>query len=81
MNLLEIISGVLLIICSVVIILLVLAQEAKQGGMGALTGGSEAYGDMQSRSTDAKIAKVTQYAGVAFFALTVAVSAISIFAK
>ncbi|MEG1863572.1 MAG: preprotein translocase subunit SecG [Oscillospiraceae bacterium] len=81
MNILEIISGVLLIVCSVVIILLVLAQEAKQGGMGALTGGGEAYSDMQSRSTDAKIAKVTKYAAIAFFVLTIAVSAISIFAK
>ncbi|MEG0019758.1 MAG: preprotein translocase subunit SecG [Oscillospiraceae bacterium] len=81
MNIFEIISGVLLIICSVFIILLVLAQEAKGNGMAAMTGGSEAFGEMQSRTPDARIAKVTKYAAIAFFVLTMAVSAISIFVK
>lgn len=81
MSILELISGVLLIICSVVIILLVLAQESSQNGMGSLTGGSDAYGEMQARSADAKIAGATKIAGFAFFVITIAVSAISIFAK
>ena len=79
MGILEIISGVLLIACSVVIIMLVLVQQGNNG-MGALSGG-EMFADMSSRSTDAKIAQVTKYAGIAFFALALAVSAISIFAK
>lgn len=78
MSILEIIVGVMLIACSAVITLLVLAQESKSG-MGAVDGGM--YVDMSSRSTDAKIAKVTSYAGVAFFALAVIVSAISLIAK
>ena len=67
----------MLIFCSVVIVMLVMAQEA-QGGMGAVGG---AMMDMGSRSTDARIANVTKYAGVAFFVLAVVVNAINILAK
>ena len=81
MGILEIIAGVLLIVCSVVIVLLVLAQEAKTSGMTAIAGGSDVYGDMQSRTADAKIAKVTKFAGIAFFVLVILVSAFTAFAK
>ena len=79
MNMFEIISGVLLILCSVTVIGLVIIQEGKSNGMAAMTGGSESFGDMQSRTNDARIAKVTKYAAVVFFVLTIAVGAISIF--
>ena len=79
MGILEIISGVLLIACSVVIIMLVLVQQGNNG-MGAISGG-DMFADMGSRSTDAKIAQVTKYAGVAFFALAVAVSVVNAIAK
>ena len=81
MSILEIIAGVLLIVCGVIIIMLVMSQQAKTSGMSAMTGGSDVYGDMQSRTADAKIAKVTKVAGIAFFVLTIAVSAIAAFAK
>lgn len=81
MGILEIISGVLLIVISIVVVLLVLAQEAKSNGMSAMTGGSEVYGDMQSRTVDAKLARVTKYAAAAFIVLTVAVNAIVKFMK
>lgn len=81
MSILEIIAGVLLIACSVIIIMLVMSQEAKTSGMSAMTGGSDVYGEMQSRTADAKLAKVTKYAAVAFFVLTIAVSAIALLAK
>ena len=81
MGILEIIAGALLIVCSVVIVLLVLAQEAKTSGMTAIAGGSDVYGDMQSRTADAKIAKVTKFAGIAFFVLVILVSAFTAFAK
>ena len=49
--------------------------------MSAMTGGSEVYGDMQTRTADAKLAKLTKYAGVVFFVLVIAVSAISALVK
>ena len=81
MGILEIIAGVLLILCGVVIILLVMSQQAKTSGMSAMTGGSDVYGEMQSRTADAKLANLTKYAGIAFFVLAVAVSAIALLAK
>ena len=81
MGILEIIAGVLLIACSVVIIMLVMAQEAKTSGMTAMTGGSDVYGEMQSRTADAKLAKLTKYAAIAFVVLTVIVNVIALLAK
>ena len=81
MGILEIIAGVLLIACGVIIIMLVMAQEAKTSGMSAMTGGSDVYGDMQSRTADAKLAKMTKVAGTAFVVLVVVVSAISALVK
>ena len=79
MGILEIISGVMLIACSVVITLLVLAQQPS-GGMGAVAGG-DMFQNVSSRSQDAKIANVTKYAGIAFFVVAILVNAISAFAK
>lgn len=81
MNSFEIITGGLLILCSVVIILLVLAQEGKSNGMAAMTGGSDAFGDMQSRTADARIAKTTKYFAIVFFVLSIAVGAVSVLVK
>ena len=81
MGILEIIAGVLLILCCVVVVLLVLSQNPKTSGMSAMTGGSDVYGDMQTRTADAKLAKLTKYAGGAFFVLIIAVSAIALLAK
>ncbi len=77
MGILEIIAGVALIVCCVIVALLVLAQQPKTNGMAAMAGGSEVYGDMQTRTADAKLAKLTKYAGIVFFVLVIAVSAIS----
>lgn len=79
MSILEIIVGVMLIVCGVAIIMLVLAQQPNNG-MGAM-GGGNMFSDMSSRSTDARIAKVTSYAGMAFFALALVAGAISLLAK
>lgn len=80
MSILEIISGGLLVLCSVCITLLVCAQQPKNG-MGTLAGGDNAFGDMRMRSSDGRMAKVTGYAGIGLFALSIAVSAITIFVK
>jgi len=78
MGILEIISGVLLLVCSLAIIMLVAAQQPNNN-MGAI-GGGNMFADMSSRSADAKMAKVTGYAGVAFFVIAIAVSALGLLA-
>lgn len=77
MSIFEIIAGVALILCGLVIIALVCMQEPKSG-LGTVAGGADMYASMQSRSTDAKIAQTTKYAGVAFFVLAIAVAAINL---
>jgi protein translocase SecG subunit len=69
----------MLIACSVVITLLVLAQQPS-GGMGAVAGG-DMFQNVSSRSQDAKIANVTKYAGIAFFVVAVLVNVINVVAK
>lgn len=81
MSIFEIILGVLLVVCGLVIGFLVLAQEPSNGGAGAIAGGADAYSAMQSRSTDAKIAQVTKYAGIAFFVVAILVNVVDLLAK
>lgn len=78
MSILEIISGVILLVCCLAIILLVVAQQPNNS-MGAI-GGGNMFADVSSRSTDAKMAQVTQYAGIAFFAMAIVVSALGLLA-
>ena len=75
----EIISGVLLIFCSLVIILLVLGQESKGRGLSGVIGGGEMVEDNRGRFGSSRLAKYTKYAGVAFFVLAVAVGAFSVY--
>ena len=78
MGVLEIISGVLLILCSIAIIVMVLFQESKGNGLsGAIAGGSEG----RSRSSNAMLAKYTKYAAIVFFVLAILVGVISIYLK
>ncbi len=79
MGVFEIIGGVLLIVCGVILILLIMPQQPR-GGMGTV-GGGDMFSDMRTRSADARAAKVTKYVGIAFFVLAVAVGAINIFIK
>ena len=79
MSVLEIISGVLLIFCSLVIILLVLGQESKGRGLSGVIGGGEMVEDNRGRFGSSRLAKYTKYAGAAFFVLAVVVGAFSVY--
>ena len=80
MGVLEIISGVLLILCSIAIIVMVLFQESKGNGLsGAIAGGEMMGNEGRSRSSNAMLAKYTKYA--VFFVLAILVGVISIYLK
>ena len=76
MKILQIISGARFAICGLIVIFLVLAQQPSNE-LGVL-GGASAYQSMQQRSTDARIAKATTYAGAAFFLIAVICGVISL---
>lgn len=77
MNALEIIGGVLMILMSIAIVILVALQESPKGsGISALTGGDSYYNRNQGRTFDSMLSKLTKYACIAFFVITVVVYAI-----
>lgn len=73
MNVFEIISGIVLILTSIVIVAVVLRQESKGNGLsGAIMGGSGLNEEARGRMTqNAKLAVVTRYAGIVLFVLTI----------
>lgn len=76
----EIAGGILMIIVSIAIILLVLMQESpKGGGISALSGADSYYNKNQGRSLDAILARATKYAAIAFFVITIAVYAVVVY--
>ena len=82
MEILELIGGILLLITSILIICVVMLQESRQSGLsGVITGGSSDsyYGKNRGRTRDAKLARATKIAAVAFFLLTIAVNLVAIF--
>ncbi len=74
MSIYEMIAGAILIVVCLVLVFLVISQESKQSGMGAFSGSSESYQNMQSRSVSAKAAMVTKYVAGAFFIVTIVVN-------
>ncbi len=81
MSVLEIISGILMLISSIFIILLVMGQESKQGnGLEALSGDSNSDSYMGKtgggRTREAYLAKLTKYAAIVFFVVSIALNVI-----
>ena len=76
----EIIARVLLLICCLGLILLVMMQESKQGGLGSTFGDSSSesyFGKNSGRTLEAMLAKITKYCAIVFFVLTILVSVFS----
>lgn len=79
MGVLEIVSGVVLIVCSLAIIVMVLFQESKGNGLsGAIAGGEMMDNGARSRSANSMLAKWTKYAAIAFFVVTIVVCFVSV---
>ncbi len=83
MNVIEIVCGVLLLVACLVLIVLVMMQEGKQGMSQSLGGGSsDSYLDKNSgRTLDAVLAKITKIAAIAFFVLTIVVTVVAVYNK
>lgn len=73
----EIIAGVLLIIASLIIVLVVLSQESKEQGLTSAIGGGandSFYESNSGRTREAKLNKVTRFAAIIFFVVTLVVN-------
>ena len=73
MNALSIILNIVLILVSLVLIAVVLMQQGQRQGLGAISGGAETFfGKGKAKGLDAKLAKITKIAAVAFIILAIA---------
>lgn len=75
MSTMEIISGILLILASVVVIFVVLSQESKGKGLsGVITGTEMMSGETRSHTKDARLARMTKVVAIIFVVLTILVN-------
>lgn len=72
MSALRIILTIVFIIVSVALSAIVLLQEGKSAGLGAISGAAETYwGKNKGRSMEGKLVKITRYLAIAFILLAV----------
>ncbi len=80
----QIIGGIIMLVCSVLIIAITMMQEQKQQDMGsALSGQSDNFfgkGDVTS-SREQALARLTKVLAVVFFVITIAMNVIPRFVK
>lgn len=79
MGVVRIIVSVIFILVSVALIILVLMQEGKTKGLGAISGAAETYwGKNKGRSMEGMLVKITRVLAVIFLLLTIVLN-LSIF--
>ena len=72
MEILRIILTVIFIVMCIALTVLVLMQEGKDAGLGAIAGGAETYwGKNKGRSMEGKLEKITKVMIVLFFVLSI----------
>ena len=83
MSIAEIVMGVILLLCCLVLIFLCLSQDTKaQNSMtSAITGASSEsfYGKNEGRTKEAKLIKATKFGLIIFFVLTLAINIVPLF--
>ena len=72
MGALKIILTILFIIICIALVVLVLMQEGKSAGLGAISGAAETYwGKNKGRSMEGALVKITKFLGIAFMLLAI----------
>ena len=72
MAVVRIVIQVLFILICIALTVLVLMQEGKSAGLGAISGAAETYwGKNKGRSMEGKLVKITKYLAIGFMLLTV----------
>lgn len=72
MNVVKIILGIFFLIDCIALTVVVLMQEGKQQGLGAIAGAAETYwGKNKGRSMEGGLVKATTIMGVLFFVISV----------
>ena len=72
LTVLRIIIQIIFILLCIALTALVLMQEGKSAGLGAISGAAETYwGKNKGRSMEGKLVKITKYLAIGFMVLTV----------
>ena len=72
MEALRIVVQIIFIILCIALTVLVLMQEGKSAGLGAISGAAETYwGINKGRSMEGKLVKITEYLAIGFMLLSV----------
>ncbi len=80
MTALQYVLAIVIILVSIAIIALVMLQESKQQGLGAIGGAAESFfGKNKGKTMDAKLAKFTKLFGAIFFVLALVASLLVLF--
>ena len=79
MNVIEIVSGVVLLIASILIILIVMLQSGRESNMSAsFTGVADSYlGRNQSRTKEARLERLTKILAIVFFIIALAANIVN----
>lgn len=81
MAVLKTVLTIILILVCIAFTTIVLMQEGKSAGLGAIGGGAETFWDKnKARSMEGKLVLVTKILGVAFFVLAIVLNIQKIFA-
>lgn len=84
MSVLEIVSGIVLVLCSIFIVVITLMQSQKQQGMTSAIGGSNNdsfYGKNSQNTREKALERLTKIVAVIFFVVIVGVNVIEVMAS
>lgn len=84
MGVIEIVSGIVLILCSIFIVVITLMQSQKQQGMTSAIQGSNNdsfYGKNSQNTREKALERLTKIVAVIFFVVTIAVNIIAVMAN
>lgn len=80
MTALQYVLAIVIILVSIAIIALVMLQESKQQGLGAIGGAADTFfGKNKGKTMDAQLAKFTKLFGAVFFVLALVASLLVLF--
>ena len=72
MEALRIVIQIIFIVICIALTVLVLMQEGKSAGLGAISGAAETYwGKNKGRSMEGKLVKITKYLAIGFMVITI----------
>ena len=79
MTVAQLIIGIIMIIVSLVIIGVVLLQQGRRSGLGAISGGADTFlSKGKARTVDAVLSRVTKYIALIFFVVAIIANVIAI---